>query len=104
MLLRRSLSPESSCCFFAVFAYFFFSLALSFSSCSTFHATKTENITKHGKNRNGETAESAEEEAERTGRGRFSGVGEEERGAGKVERADEASRRWREIRKGIVKI
>ena len=42
MLLRRSLSPESSCCFFAVFAYFFFSLALSFSSCSTFHATKTE--------------------------------------------------------------
>ena len=44
MLLRRSLSPESSCCFFAVFAYFFFSLALSFSSCSTFHATKKTEI------------------------------------------------------------
>jgi hypothetical protein len=56
------------------------------------------NIAAHGKNRNGETAESAEEEAERTGRGRFSGVGEEERGAGEVERAEEASRRWREIR------
>ena len=59
----------------------------------------TEGISQqNGKNRNGETAESAEEEAERTGRGRFSGVGEEERGAGKVERAEEASRRWREVR------
>jgi hypothetical protein len=81
------------------FAYFFICVAfvLHFFVVPTTLINRR-NITKHGKNRNGETAESAEEEAERTGRGRFSGVGEEERGAGKVERAEEASRRWREIR------
>jgi len=75
--------------FFAIFFLLLFSI-LSLGEEKYHHH--------HGENRNGETAESAEEEAERTGRGRFSGVGEEERGAGEVERAEEASRRWREVR------
>jgi len=61
-------------------------------------------ITLMGKTGTEKPLKAPEEEVERTGRRRLSRAREEKRRAGKVERAEEASRRRREVRERVAKI